>query len=73
MAKLVPETVAQILQSIPETENARVHSDFVEAILAMPAKLAATFVPNVVRSSGSDLCWRLPWCRGDLWSYQLKK
>lgn len=49
MAKLAPETVAQILQSIPETENARVHSDFVEAILAMPAKLAATFVPNVVK------------------------
>jgi Tn3 transposase DDE domain len=49
MAKLAPETVAQILRSIPETENVRVHGDFVEAILAMPAKLAATFVPEVIK------------------------
>jgi hypothetical protein len=49
MAKLVPETVAKILRSIPETDNVRVHDDLLEAILAMPAKLSATFVPKVIK------------------------
>jgi hypothetical protein len=46
MAKHVPKIVAEILQSIPETENVRVHDDFIEALLAMPASLAAKFVPS---------------------------
>lgn len=49
MAKLVPEIVAQTIATIPETENIRVHDDFVEAALAMPAKLAAEFVPDAIK------------------------
>jgi hypothetical protein len=49
MARLEPEKVAEILRLIPTTENARVHDDFLQAILAMPASLSATFVPNVIK------------------------
>jgi hypothetical protein len=48
MAKLAPETVAQILRSMPATENVRVHEDFLEAILVMSTTLSATFVPEVI-------------------------
>ena len=49
MAKLAPEKVAPILRAIPDTENIRVHDDFADAALAMPAELAAEFVPRAIR------------------------
>ncbi len=48
MAKLAPETVVDILTSIPDTENIRVHDDFADAALALPAKLAAIFVSKAI-------------------------
>jgi hypothetical protein len=49
MAKLAPEKVASILRAIPDTENIRVHDDFADAALEMPAELAAEFVPNAIK------------------------
>lgn len=48
MAKLAPETVAEILVAIPDTQNSRVHDDIAEAALALPASLAGKIVPKAV-------------------------
>jgi hypothetical protein len=36
-----PQAVKKVILSVPETENQRVHQDFVEAALKMPGPLAA--------------------------------
>jgi hypothetical protein len=44
MAVYAPEEVIQVIRKIPKTENVRVHEDFVQAALAMPAPVAARMV-----------------------------
>jgi len=36
-----PETVKQVILSVPQTDNQRVHQDFVEAAIRMPGAIAA--------------------------------
>jgi len=46
MAARAPETVLEVALQIPSTENVRVHEDLVDAVLEMPAHLAAKLVPK---------------------------
>jgi hypothetical protein len=46
MAQIAPETVLEIVLAIPETENVRIHEDFLDAALTMPAHLAVKLVPK---------------------------
>jgi hypothetical protein len=48
MAGFAPTTVLDILLQIPDTENVRVHSDLVQAALAIPPNLAAQVVPKAI-------------------------
>jgi hypothetical protein len=68
MSKLAPEKVAQILRTIPDTENLRVHDDLADAALAMPAELAAEFVPKVINWIQSPFHALLPEKLGALFS-----
>ena len=47
MAPIAPETVLEVVLAIPETENVRVHEDFLDAALSMPAQLASKLVPKI--------------------------
>ncbi len=49
MAARAPDTVLDVLLEIPDTENVRVHEDFADAALAMPAELAAKWVKKETR------------------------
>ena len=52
VAAAAPEDVTEVLLSLPETDNSRVHRDVIEAALAMPAEYAvrvATVVPSLLR------------------------
>src|ERR1700733_2097498 len=46
MAARDPEAVAEVALQVPNTENVRVHDDLVDIALALPAGLAAKFVPD---------------------------
>jgi hypothetical protein len=46
VAGQVPEDAIAVIAAIPETENARVQADCIEAVLAMPAAIAAELVPR---------------------------
>ena len=46
MAQIAPEAVLEIVLAIPETENVRIHEDFLDAALTMPAHLALKLVPK---------------------------
>ncbi|MGB6164791.1 MAG: hypothetical protein WCF33_20785 [Pseudonocardiaceae bacterium] len=48
MASEEPVLVLQVLQSIPATENPRVHHDILDAALAMPADHAVRLVPAAI-------------------------
>jgi hypothetical protein len=41
VASKAPEIVLRVIGSIPETNNSRIHSDYIDAALAMPTELAA--------------------------------
>ncbi len=41
MASLDPETVTEVILKIPETDNERIHQDYVDAALNMPADFTA--------------------------------
>jgi len=47
MAPTAPETVLEVVLAIPETENVRVHEDFLDAALSMPPHIAAKLTPKV--------------------------
>jgi hypothetical protein len=49
MAARAPDTVLDVLIEMPDTENVRVHEDFADASLAMPAALAAKWVKKETR------------------------
>jgi hypothetical protein len=49
MASKDPETVLDVIGQMPETENFRVHSDLIEAALAMPTGLAPRMIPLIKR------------------------
>lgn len=44
MASTAPETVADAIRAVPDTENVRVHEDFVDAALNMPPEIASRVV-----------------------------
>jgi len=46
MASKAPDLVQRIALEVPETENVRVNEDLADIALALPAKLAAVFVPK---------------------------
>lgn len=52
VAKNNPEIVASIITSIPETDNERIHEDFVEAAVKMPAEQSEVIAKR-----------ELDWCR----------
>ncbi len=49
VAAQAPEVVLEVALQIPETDNVRVHEDFVDAVLEMPADLAVKLVPKAKR------------------------
>lgn len=62
MAPKSPDLVAKILKALPATENIYVHSDVVEAALALPGPLAAELAERERKwiRSQSQLLWLLP-------------
>lgn len=50
MASIYPEQVLKVILGLPDTENLFIHSDFADAALAMPPKLAAEW-------SMKEVCW----------------
>lgn len=66
MAKLAPQEVTRIIVAIPDTTNTRVHTDFVEAALAMPAVSAAELVPKMKSWVESSYGLLLPKKMGEL-------
>ncbi len=48
VASRSPEQVRRVLLEMPETDNARVHHDYAEAVLALPPEMAVQFVPRLV-------------------------
>jgi hypothetical protein len=69
MAALAPEIVAKILFEIPETENSRVRDDIAEALLALPAELAAKIVSKTIGWTKSRFQLLLPERLGALVSH----
>ncbi|MBX6764609.1 MAG: hypothetical protein IRY88_13155 [Rubrobacteraceae bacterium] len=49
MAKHKPELVAKIIQEMEDTDNAAVHTDLVDALLAMPPEISARLVGKAAR------------------------
>ncbi|MFX1298544.1 MAG: hypothetical protein ACFFD2_27265, partial [Promethearchaeota archaeon] len=49
MASSVPQIIHDIILKIPETENIRVHEDFIEAASTMPPKLAANIAQKEIK------------------------
>lgn len=49
MAPIVPDQVLTIIQTIPDTDNFRIHVDFAEAALEMPPTMAAKLVPKMTQ------------------------
>jgi hypothetical protein len=49
-----PELVLEIILEAEDTQNARVHTDFLDAAKRVPAELAARLVPSVARWIESD-------------------
>jgi len=66
MSPLMPETVLRVILAIPETDNVRVHEDFLDAALAMPPALASKIVPKAIRWLESRYQLLLPQKLGDL-------
>lgn len=60
MAGLAPETVLTVLLDVPQTDNARVKDDIIDAALAMPAPMAARLVPLVASWADEPLSILLP-------------
>lgn len=60
MADLAPDTVLTVLLDMPETDNARVKDDVVDAALAMPPGMAARLVPRIVSWAEEPLSILLP-------------
>jgi hypothetical protein len=48
MAKVLPEAVADVIARIPSTENIRVHDDFAQAALSLPARLAVAIATKAI-------------------------
>jgi hypothetical protein len=70
MARNDPETVAEVLRGILGTENVEVKEDITRALLAMPAKLAASFVGSVAKWVDSPILGKfLASNLGDLVAY----
>src|SRR5439155_7868597 len=61
-----PEEVLRAILTVPDTENIRVHEDFVAAALAMPARLAAQVVDKAIRWLESPYQLLLPHKLGEL-------
>lgn len=49
MASLDPETVIEVILKIPETDNERIHQDYVDAALNMPLDFAAKIAANEIK------------------------
>ncbi len=48
MAHVAPDIVLDILLKIPDTDNVRVHIDYIDAACSMPSTLAARWVDNEI-------------------------
>src|SRR5262245_9082853 len=48
MAPSAPQETLSAVLAIPETDNARVHEDLVDAVLAMPPQMAVQITERVV-------------------------
>ncbi|MHB8172963.1 MAG: hypothetical protein ACYDFU_00690 [Nitrospirota bacterium] len=61
-----PETVLEVISNIPETENTRVHEDYVEALLKMSPELGVKLLDKVLMWAKSKYQLSLPRLLGDL-------
>ncbi len=46
VAAQAPDLVERVIEGVPATDNVRIHEDFADAALAMPAAVAAKLVPR---------------------------
>ena len=53
MARRKPDRVAQVIQDMDDTDNAAVHLDLVNALLAMPSNVSVLFVEKAACWAGS--------------------
>src|SRR5207249_148954 len=60
VAAKTPELVLKVIRQIPETENVRVHEDFIDAALLMPPALAGKLVDRATRWLNSPYELLLP-------------
>jgi hypothetical protein len=72
MASLDAHIVLEVIQQIPETDNPRIHEDFVDAALGMPTDLAVQLVPNIKKWLDSPHLLLLPEKVSDLAIYLAK-
>ncbi|TKJ41197.1 hypothetical protein CEE37_05900 [candidate division LCP-89 bacterium B3_LCP] len=68
MAEHDPKTVLNIILQIPETDNARVHEDLIDAVIKMPANLAVE-LKDMVKEWAQDPYLLLPKKIGTLISH----
>lgn len=66
VAAEAPEKVAAVIADIPETDNVRIHEDFVDAALAMPAEIAESLLQPAIRWIESSPYFLLPQKLADL-------
>lgn len=66
VAGKAPELVLKVIRQIPETENVRVHEDFIDAALLMPPALAGKLVDQATRWLNSPYELLLPHKLGEL-------
>lgn len=72
MASLEPEIVVDVILKIPDTDNVRVHEDFVDASLAMPPDISAKLVSKAKEWAKSPYQLLLPEKLGSFISHLAK-
>src|SRR5437762_6535433 len=48
VAPFAPDKVIELIKSVPDTENFRIHESFIDAALAMPVEKSVQLTPNVL-------------------------
>ncbi len=66
MAAMAPDTVLEVIQRIPNTDNVRIHEDYADAALSMPPNTAAKILPLAKSWLSSPYLMLLPMKLGHL-------
>jgi hypothetical protein len=60
VAAKAPNEVFEIIKAIPETENPRIHADYIDAALTMPPSIAAKLTDRAQKWVDSDYAFSFP-------------